>query len=120
MKAIRFTTTTPTPTFRRRQFPLSQPDWTEIWNCSEANVQNRLPVDGLGTTDAMQRRLTARDWIQIYLAVEAKRDALRDGFYGRDRTVRQWLKHMNTILSTLAPVSAHFIAPTPRTRTKAR
>ncbi len=53
-----------------RAFPLSDADWHEIWNCCEEGIQNKLPVDGFGTTEAMQGRLSETDWmIQIYLLV---------------------------------------------------
>jgi hypothetical protein len=98
-----------------RTFPLSEKDWTEIWNCSEENIQNKLPIDGLRTTAAMQRRLSEKEWIQIFLSIETKRDALTAGFYGRDAITRAWRTHTTHILSILAPVRDHFIGTAPRT-----
>lgn len=99
----------PRPRVLPRTFPLTGSDWHEIWNCCEENIQNKLSVDGYGTTEAMQSRLSERDWIQIYMSVEDKRDALKSGFYGRDAVARAWRHQMDDILETLATVREHFI-----------
>ena len=101
-------------------FPLSATDWTEIWNCSEEHIQNKLPVDGLGITEAQQRRLSEQNWIEIYLSVEAKRDALKSCFYGRDATVTKWERQMTGILETLQKVRATFIGGAALASGKAR
>ena len=94
-------------------FPLSATDWIEIWNCCEEHIQNKLPVDGLGITEAHQRRLSEKNWIGIYLSVEAKRDALKNGSYGRDAVITKWQRQMTGILETLQKVRATFIGGAP-------
>jgi len=101
-------------------FPLSATDWTEIWNCSEEHIQNKLLVDGLGITEAQQRRLSEHNWIEIYLSVETKRDALKNGFYGRDATITKWQRQMTGILETLEKVRATFIGGAALASGKAR
>ncbi len=94
------------------EFPLSSTDWAEVYNCldPEDGAGRKLPQDGEGMTDAKrQRRLSERDWIEIYLAVQDKRDALKTGFYGRDTLAREWRHQMESILETLAPVAETFI-----------
>jgi hypothetical protein len=90
-----------------RTFPLSDADWHEIWNSGDEGIQNKLPVDGFGTTGAIQRRLSETDWIQIYLSVGDKREALKRGVYGRDRMARKWRVHLDSILEALSPIREH-------------
>ncbi len=42
-------------------------------------------------------RLTPRDWVEVYAALETKEKLLGDGQYGRDREVRRWRQHLAAI-----------------------
>jgi hypothetical protein len=84
-------------------FPLDEEDWCEIWNCltEDNGAKCKIPVDGDGMTEDMQRRLNKKDWIEIYCALEDKRDALKLGFYGRDKLAREWRQHVEAMMDTL-------------------
>ena len=47
--------------------------------------------------------LTQVEWIQIALSVDDKLAALRSGFYGRDRTTRDWIAHLEDIRDEIGP-----------------
>lgn len=98
-----------------RSFPLTGEDWTEIYYAlgAQDGARRKLPVDGLDMTEAKQRRLSERDWIEIYLAIASKLDRLKAGFYGRDRKVREWREHLESILDALDTVREHFIGGKP-------
>lgn len=42
-------------------------------------------------------RLTSRDWIEVYYAIESKLLRLRNGDYGLDAEARRWRKHLADI-----------------------
>ena len=42
-------------------------------------------------------RLTRRDWIEVYYALETKESLLRDGQYGKDALARKWRRHLTNI-----------------------
>lgn len=90
-------------------FPLTDSDWHEIWNCCDENIQNKLPVDGFGTTEAMQQRLSEADWIQVYLSVQSK--LKMPSTQGNDNVAREWRHQLRNILETLAAVRETFIGP---------
>lgn len=88
---------------------LSNSEWHEIWNCCEENIQEKLPVDGFDPTQEQINSLTEVDWIQIYLSVETKHDACKNGFYGHDRVAREWRDELAFILDVLDSIKAEYI-----------
>jgi hypothetical protein len=42
-------------------------------------------------------RLTHRDWVELFYALESKILRLRDGHYGRDAEARRWRRHLAAI-----------------------
>ena len=92
-----------------RTFPLTEEDWTEIYYCLSEPERLNIPADGQGMTDGRASRLSEKAWIEIYESVKDKRDALKAGFYGRDRLARDWQAHLSDILETLSPVAESFI-----------
>lgn len=90
-------------------FDLDEEDWCEIYYCVGENLYTKIPTDGKGMTDAMQKRLSEKDWIQIYLSIEAKLHS--PSTQGDDRIAREWRGHLSALLDTLAIVHETFIGP---------
>ncbi len=42
-------------------------------------------------------RLTPRDWVEAYYALETKEKLLGDGRYGKDAETRRWRRHLAAI-----------------------
>jgi hypothetical protein len=42
-------------------------------------------------------RLTPRDWVEVWYALETKEKLLGDGCYGRDPEARRWRNHLAAI-----------------------
>ena len=77
-------------------------DYVEIYYClssSEVDADELIGTDGEKLEEHPE--LIAQNLEAIRDAVESKLDAVKSGFYGKDRCTRLWASHLREILDEL-------------------